>query len=398
MRAIPTTFLLLALTACGDDAKIPCPVGAEARNGVCDPVTDDNIDGIAELDGGSENTPTWPIRDASYVPPSRDAAPPDFSVGTSSDSGTKASTATNDASAADSADAQVKAPDTGTARPCYVDLDGDGEGSGEPVPCALDAVYNRRDCDDDNAKRATNLAELCDQVDNDCDGQTDEDNVCAPKCIPHAESCNLLDDDCDGIVDNGLANLCGGCKPLDHAPGAACVVGQGVCQVSGVYACDGIDALRCKLADGAVMPAPSPEACDQVDNDCDGQTDEDGVCIPKCIPRPETCDNSDEDCDGVIDNGVKNACGGSCAFPISNAPNSTCIVGVGACQREGWWFCSPDLLSTYCTALPGTPEDVTGVCRKADGIDNDCDGKVDEPEQAHDVFGGGFLSTGQCKG
>jgi hypothetical protein len=43
---------------------------------------------------------------------------------------------------------------------------------------------------------------------------------------------------------------------------------------------------------------PSPEVCDGVDNNCNGQVDEGDVC---CKPTAEVCDGKDNDCDGQVD-------------------------------------------------------------------------------------------------
>jgi len=131
-------------------------------------------------------------------------------------------------------------------------------------------------------------AERCDGADNDCDGALDEGfnlgaecavgvgqcaargvTVCAPDqergvCDaaprePAAELCNALDDDCDGLLD----------ETFDV--GGVCSAGRGACAAEGVLACNGSGrGLTC----GARPGAPSPEACDEADNDCDGKTDE----------------------------------------------------------------------------------------------------------------------------
>ena len=54
--------------------------------------------------------------------------------------------------------------------------------------------------------------------------------------------------------------------------------------------------------------------------------------------------------------------------------DTPCSVGVGACKAEGVKVCSSDKLSTVCNAVEGTP--TAELC--GDGIDNNCNGQVDE--------------------
>ena len=161
-------------------------------------------------------------------------------------------------------------------------------------------------------------SEVCDARDNDCDGDTDEDEqgatmarhcyngpdgtegvgqcvgggqlcvagqyeqTCTGELLPSAEACDGADNDCDGDTDedtNGdpLARFC--------YSGPEGTEGVGVC-VGGVQECGGGAWGEC--ADEMV---PSDEVCDSADNDCDGIEDED---LPDCIP---TCSNgSREDC------------------------------------------------------------------------------------------------------
>ena len=120
----------------------------------------------------------------------------------------------------------------------WPDSDGDGYGwaLGAPMSGCAGGMRAQNNLDCDDANRSVNPAamEICNQRDDDCDGQIDEGArvrcgqgwcerlgpTCdVTTCVPGApliERCNALDDDCDGVVDNG--ELCGA--------GGSCVSGK----------------------------------------------------------------------------------------------------------------------------------------------------------------------------
>ncbi len=148
----------------------------------------------------------------------------------------------------------------------YADQDGDGFGDPNNTvqACTVPSgfVADNTDCNDLNGAIYPGAIEICDGVDNDCDGLVDE----SP--------------DLDG---------------------------------DGFTLCDG----DCDDADATIYPG-APELCDGVDNDCDGEVpdsevDDDGDGFSECqgdcddtdssiYPgAPEICDGIDNDCDGLVD-------------------------------------------------------------------------------------------------
>ncbi|MHC4182740.1 MAG: Ig-like domain-containing protein [Planctomycetota bacterium] len=132
------------------------------------------------------------------------------------------------------------------------------------------------DCNDDNANVNPGTVEICDFIDNDCNGQVDEgfdfdgDNftVCQEDCDdsdgsinPAApEKCNDLDDNCNGLTDEGF--------PI----GQRCDSDDtDFCQ-NGTYTCNpdgrGVWCVN-------EVPMNIQEECNNIDDDCDVAIDED---------------------------------------------------------------------------------------------------------------------------
>ena len=244
------------------------------------------------------------------------------------------------------------------------DPDGDGDGLiNEADNCPLISNSKQGDFDDDG------LGDLCDDDD---DGDSDPDKSdCAPmdSTVHHAaaEECDGLDNNCQLGVDEGFADL-----DLDGFKDCVDLDDDG----------DGApDADDCQPANAAVFPGAT-EICNGLDENCNDQADEGfgtiecglGVCnhsVAKCLDgqtqfcnpyegaAPELCDGDDNDCDGVVDEGF-----------VLGAP---CVLGQGQCADEGVTVCSQDGSGTVCNAEEGQPQ--LELC---DDKDNNCDGDVDE--------------------
>ena len=222
--------------------------------------------------------------------------------------------------------------------------------------------------------------EQCDDLDNDCDGRTDEGvrNRC-DQCGPEpTEICNGQDDDCDGAADEGTRNACGQCGPLPRE----------VCN-NADDDCDGRTDEGTRNACGACGATPV-EVCNCEDDDCDNRIDEGLNCGRDCNCDPaaggEICNGRDDDCDLEIDEGSLNRCGqcGPEPVEICNGLDDDCDGNLDEGFPNQNMACGTD--EGLCEAGIWRCVDGQEICVGAldpmaeicDGQDNDCDGQADE--------------------
>jgi hypothetical protein len=233
---------------------------------------------------------------------------------------------------------------------------------------------------------------------------------CEYECIVTGpEVCDNVDNDCNGTVDDGFdlsddIDNCGTCGNTCSYPHATplCVAGgcvMGTCDAN-FYDIDLDPDTGCEYT----CFDTGAETCDLTDNDCDGDIDEgdpgggvacgtdEGECTfgtSACVggnlvcnggvePVAESCDFLDNDCDGTVDDGFDKLsdprfCGDCtpCDLPFAVEGCSGGVCTIAACEAGHVDF---DGVATNGCELACTPTGAE-VC---DGIDNDCDTVTDE--------------------
>ncbi len=224
--------------------------------------------------------------------------------------------------------------DLSTGTDFYLDRDGDGYGNPAvtTMTCAVPAGYvdNAYDCDDSSGLVHPSATEICNDIDDDCDGDIDDDDASVDTLTG---SPFYADMDSDGFGDPMVATM-------------ACDT------PSGMVAID----TDCDDTDAAIRPTAT-EVCDAIDNDCDGNIDDFDADVDLSTG---TYFYADADSDGF---GNAGDAARSCAVPAGRVADAT------------------DCNDSVTAINPAASE----VC---DTIDNDCDGAIDDADASVDTSTG----------
>jgi hypothetical protein len=337
--------------------------------------------------------------------------------------------------------------DEGVLGMFYADADGDGFGDSEAMVEGCDApdghVEDATDCDDGNeAAHDAAADEICDGADNNCDGAADEgvlgtyyadldgdgygdaatlteaceapegyieegtdcdDSEALAFSADAAEDCDGVDNNCDGSVDEGVLTTFYADADGDGFGDAA--TATDACEAPDGYIEEGTD---CDDSEALAFSTDASEDCDGVDNNCNGGVDEgatteyfadadgdgygdpatatdaceapdayieegtdcdDSEALAYSTDASEDCDGVDNNCDGAVDEGTIQ----TYYADLDGDGYGDAEAAMESCgQPEGYVSDATDCND----GEPGAHDpDASEDC---DGIDNNCDGTVDE--------------------
>jgi len=296
----------------------------------------------------------------------------------------------------------------------YKDEDGDGFGVASDTvdACSVPEGYveSNNDCNDDNININPDADEVCDGIDNNCNGQKDEgfantDGDPLPDCMDTDDDNDGFNDDedcapldefinpaaqeiCDGKDNNCNGNIDNDDDSLEDAPNAQnqdgiCAGSKKVCSGAGGWINPDYTALDGYEADDA--------SCDGVDNNCSGENDEGyvetetscgvgecatignlecqgGVEVDTCVagePIGEICDGLDNNCNGDIDEGL--------VAPDADMQDGVCSGSKKVCGDDGGGTIKWNEPDYFAYSQNYQLEE-----QSCDDLDNDCDGSIDE--------------------
>jgi len=252
-----------------------------------------------------------------------------------------------------------------------------------------DGYSDAEDCDDGNASIHPNATETCNNTDDDCDGSLDDG-------LTFYTLYKDLDDDGYGSSSSGTSSTCYTEVP-DDDPAYSWSFISGDC-----------DDTKSSVYPGAV------EQCDSIDNDCDGSVDENGTAVTtwyrdvdgdgygttassaSSCSQPsgyvsnstdcndnsasihpnatETCNSVDDDCDGTVDDGATTVTWYYDAD--GDTYGSSTLINVSCSKPSGSYVSrAGDCNDSSASVYPGATE----ICN---GVDDDCDGVIDESGSA----------------